>query len=97
MLNADEIRSKHSTFNVRLRGYDPAEVRTYLARFALVADAISEGLHDAPALPTDFNPVNVRTIEFTEIWRGLDRKQVHAYLDQLSQDLDARLTTPPPS
>lgn len=94
MLNAAEIRSKHGTFKVRLRGYDPDEVRVYLARFALVAEAVAGPADEETELPSDLMPPNLGNKEFEEIWRGLDRKQVREYLDQLSKDLQAVL---PPS
>lgn len=97
MLNPDEIRSKPDMFKVRLRGYDPEEVRTFMARSALVVEAVREGAYDMPELPDDFSPVSLRAMEFSEIWRGLDRKQVREFVQQLREDLEAIEPASPPT
>ena len=67
-----EIRQK--TFSVTRRGYDRAEVASYLA--ALAAD------------PSGSDPDEIRRKTFSVTRRGYDKAEVVTYLARLAHDLE---------
>lgn len=76
---------------MRLRGYRPHSVATYLQRLALAFEVLG---NPGPIshLPHDFTPGVIRVHEFDVVWRGLAQDEVRRYLTELSNDLETLLS-----
>ena len=93
LLDPDLLRSKADAFDSGLRGYLKHDVAAYLGRIALAVEVLGEDTGPPPALPADFQPDAIRTHEFDVVWRGLDREEVRAFLTQLADELESRLSS----
>ena len=93
LLDPDLLRSKADAFDYGLRGYQKHDVAAYLGRIALAVEVLGEDTGPPPALPADFQPDAIRTHEFDVVWRGLDREEVRAFLTQLADELERRLSS----
>ena len=93
LLDPDLLRSKADAFDSGLRGYLKHDVAAYLGRIALAVEVLGEDTGPPPALPADFQPDAIRTHEFDVVWRGLDREEVRAFLTQLADELERRLSS----
>jgi len=95
MVSPQALRAKAGSFMLGLRGYAPTDVEAYLERIATMVEVFGEDADHATAFPNHLGPGAIRGKEFPIVWRGFDRDEVRAYLQELGNDVEAMLNAPP--